>query len=152
MPISSRSSESRGRGWVVAQFALMALIAAAWFLPPRWPEGADRSLDVLGVCLALAGAALAGWAVRALGESLTTLPAPRAGAALVQSGPYRWVRHPIYCGGLLLFGGLSLVFSVPALLLTGALALLWQRKASLEERLLVERYPNYASYRRRTFL
>jgi protein-S-isoprenylcysteine O-methyltransferase Ste14 len=43
-----------------------------------------------------------------------------------------------------------LVFSVYALVLTGVLALFWVAKARREERYLLERFPGYADYRRRT--
>jgi protein-S-isoprenylcysteine O-methyltransferase Ste14 len=69
---------------------------------------------------------------------------------LVQTGPYRLLRHPIYFGGVLFFAGLSLVFSIYGLALTAVLAVFWIAKARLEERLLSERFPQYAEYRRRT--
>ena len=47
--------------------------------------------------------------------------------------------------------GLSLGFSTIGLLLTGALAVLWFFKARHEERLLQERFPQYAEYRRTTW-
>lgn len=147
MPGSSHSaSASRGGGWVAAQFALIALIAIAWTLPPAFPDGV---LDVVGLVVAAAGLALAVWATRALGPSLTPFPAPRARGELVTGGPFRFIRHPVYGGGILFFGGISLVFSVPALALTGLLAVLWFFKTREEERRLVERFPDYTEYRAR---
>jgi protein-S-isoprenylcysteine O-methyltransferase Ste14 len=120
--------------WVVAQFALMVLTAVSWLIPPRFPDGA---LDFLGGALALVGFALAAWAYHALGAAFTPFPQPRG--ERVTRGPYRYLRHPMYLGGVLVFGGMSLIFSVPGLVLTAALALLWWRKGRLEERLLIER-------------
>jgi protein-S-isoprenylcysteine O-methyltransferase Ste14 len=85
-----------------------------------------------------------------MGSSLSPFPRPPRHAELVQRGPYRVLRHPIYVGGFLLFAGLSLVFSVYGLALTAVLAAFWVAKARLEERLLSERFPEYAEYRRRT--
>ena len=141
---------ARGAGWVVAQFALMAAIAGAWLLPPDWPGPIDRPLDVGGLVLAVAGIVLGATAGRALGAALTPFPRPRAGAGLVTAGPYRLARHPMYGGGLLLLGGLSLVWSVPSLLLSMALGVLWWRKSVAEERWLAARYAGYVAYRRRT--
>jgi protein-S-isoprenylcysteine O-methyltransferase Ste14 len=120
--------------WVVAQSALMVAIAVSWLIPPRFPDGV---LDLLGGALALAGFALAAWAYRALGAAFSPFPEPRG--ERVTTGPYRYLRHPMYVGGILVFAGVSLILSVAGLVLTGVLALLWWRKGRLEERLLAER-------------
>jgi protein-S-isoprenylcysteine O-methyltransferase Ste14 len=149
---SSRWREFRRRGgvWTIAQFALMAVIAGAWLLPPRWPDTVAGPLKAVGVALAVLGTSLAAASYLALGRSMTPLPEPKAGAELVAQGPYRYARHPMYGGGLLLFGGVSLVTSIPSLILTAALAVLWWRKSMLEEHRLAARYPDYDAYRGRT--
>jgi protein-S-isoprenylcysteine O-methyltransferase Ste14 len=134
--------ESRGGGWVVAQFVLFGLI----FLSLFFGDG----VTPLGWIVAAAGLALGIWAGRTMGDSLSAYPRPPRGSELVQTGPFRLIRHPIYVGGTLFFAGLGLVFSVYALALTGVLALLWVFKARYEERLLAERFPEYEDYRRRT--
>jgi protein-S-isoprenylcysteine O-methyltransferase Ste14 len=135
----------RGAGWVVVQFALMAAIIAAGWLPPDWPDGAHTVLTAAGAVLALAGIAFAVWAARSLGSSLTPFPRP-LGTGLVTSGPFAIVRHPIYTGGLAFFSGYSLFGSVPALVLTALLGLLWVGKLHVEERLLAAAYDGYAAY------
>lgn len=107
-------------------------------------------MTVLGLIPAALGFVLAAWASRSLGRSMTALPVPKDGGRLVQEGPYRFLRHPIYVGAALFFGGLSLVFSVYGVVLTAVLALFWVAKARKEERHLLERFPEYADYRRRT--
>jgi protein-S-isoprenylcysteine O-methyltransferase Ste14 len=114
----------------------------SWFFGP--------GLTRLGYALAALGIALVAWASVTMGRSLSPFPVPSQHAELVDGGPYRLLRHPIYVGGALFFAGLSLVFSLYGLLLTGVLALFWVGKARLEERLLSERFPEYAAYRRRT--
>lgn len=121
---------------------LFAVIVVALFFGP----GVTR----LGWIVAAAGLALGIWAAVTMGSSLSAYPRPPVDAELVERGPYRFVRHPIYVGGVLFFGGLSLVFSVYALALTAGLAAFWIAKARLEERHLMERFPAYAEYRRRT--
>ena len=81
-----------------------------------------------------------------LGGSLTPYPAPSERGTLVEAGPYAAVRHPIYAGGILFFAGFGLFSSPLALGLAGALAVLWALKATVEERLLRERYPGYEAY------
>jgi protein-S-isoprenylcysteine O-methyltransferase Ste14 len=118
------------------------LIVATWFIGPRG--------SALGFIPAAIGFVLGAWSVRALGRSVTALPVPKAGGELVQTGPYRFLRHPIYVGGTLFFAGLSLVFSLYGLVLSGVLGLFWILKARYEERVLRERFPEYAEYRART--
>jgi protein-S-isoprenylcysteine O-methyltransferase Ste14 len=136
----------RGGGWVAAQFALIALVVIAVVIPPDWPSGARGVLPVVGAVLALAGAAVAVAASRALGRGLTPFPRPAEGAALVERGPYRVVRHPVYAGGLLFFVGWSLYAGPVALALTVLLALLWAGKTAVEERYLRDVYPAYGDY------
>ena len=143
--MSASSRSERGAGWVWAQFALMAVIVALGAVPPRWPGW----VQLLGVALMLAGAAFAVVAGRTLGSSLTPYPRPRPEGELVQDGPFRLVRHPIYAGGLGFFIGYGLLTSVAATVGALALGVLWWFKAGLEERFLAERFPAYAEYRRR---
>ncbi len=121
----------------------MAGIAAAWLLPPDWPDSVRTPLKVVGLVLVALGLALALWAHGALGRAFTAFTRPPADAERTESGPYRLVRHPMYGGGILLFAGLSLVFGATALVLTVALALLWRAKSAAEERVLVVRFPEY---------
>ena len=89
------------------------------------------------------------WAARTLGSNLTPFPQPRAGGELVEHGPFRYARHPIYAGGILFFTGLALATSFAALVPTAVLALLWLGKSRNEEHRLAERFPAYAEYRKR---
>jgi protein-S-isoprenylcysteine O-methyltransferase Ste14 len=140
----------RGGGWVVLQFALIAVVIVVGVTGPRWPESVSAGLSVASGLAALVGAALALLSARALGPSLTPYPRPRGPASFVERGPYRIVRHPIYLGGILFLGGFSLAFSPWALLATGALVLVWGMKSAVEERFLRARFPEYASYCERT--
>jgi protein-S-isoprenylcysteine O-methyltransferase Ste14 len=147
---SSRWSESGGR-WVVAQFALMAAILLAAFLPPGWPEGVSALLSALGAVLALLGGLVAVWSWRTLSEfnAASAYPRPREGGRLVEHGPYEFVRHPIYAAGLLFFSGFALATSPTAFVPLIGLALLWRAKAEMEERYLARQYPEYRLYRER---
>ena len=139
------SSSDRGVGWVWGQFALMAVILALGALPPRWPEW----VRVLGVLLLLAGVAVFVWAARTLGGSFTAYPRPRPEGTLVEDGPYRFVRHPVYSAGVLVLLGYGLITSVVATAAVPAITVLWWLKSRVEERHLAARFPAYADYRRR---
>jgi protein-S-isoprenylcysteine O-methyltransferase Ste14 len=92
--------------------------------------------------------ALAG--VLSLGQNLTAVPYPKEDAVMVESGAFRFVRHPIYCG--IIFGALGWGFinnSLLALLLALALFLLFDKKSRREEQWLTEKYANYTAYQAR---
>jgi protein-S-isoprenylcysteine O-methyltransferase Ste14 len=138
----------RGDRWVVAQFVLIALVVVAAFLPPGW-RGLTPVLAPIGAAIGLLGLVLAVWAWRTLGRSATAFPRPREDGRLVESGPYAFVRHPVYAGGFLFLLGLALATSPAALLPLAALAVLWRNKAALEDEWLARRYDDYDEYRRR---
>ena len=138
----------RGGGWVVVQFVLMVAIGVAGVLGPGWSAG--PLLVAVGILVALTGAAVAVAAGRAHEGSLTPFPRPNPGAPLVERGPYRVVRHPIYSGGTLFFVGVSLALSPAALAVTGVLVFVWALKARVEEDFLRAADPGYAAYCERT--
>jgi protein-S-isoprenylcysteine O-methyltransferase Ste14 len=109
-----------------------------------------RPVLVAGIVVALAGLALVIWARVSLGGAFTMFPQPKQRDAPVSSGAYRFARHPMYGGILVLLTGLALARSLPALVLVVALALLWWRKSLEEERRLDAAFPGYREYRART--
>ena len=111
----------------------------------------DGLSGVLGVSLVGAGIALALFAAAALRATrFSVMPEPRAGGNLVERGPYRLVRHPMYAAVLLSGLGAALCRGDPShALWLALLALVLWAKIRREERLLVAAYPAYAGYRRR---
>ena len=143
--MNTSTDATRGTHWVVLQFAAMGLILFVSGFPPRTPNWVSLS----GLVFVAAGAAWFALGLRALGWNLTVFPRPKPRGVLVEHGVYSYARHPIYGGGLLMFVGFGLLSSVPALVATALLAVIWFRKSQEEERLLVERFPAYAAYRER---
>jgi protein-S-isoprenylcysteine O-methyltransferase Ste14 len=139
----------RGEGWVALQFVLIALVALAGFVGPRWPSASRTPLLVVGVALGAVGIVMLVAGIRHLGNSLTPLPRPRADASLRQHGIYSVVRHPIYGGISLMSLGWSLARSPLALAACLPLAVFFELKSRREEAWLSERYANYAAYRAR---
>jgi protein-S-isoprenylcysteine O-methyltransferase Ste14 len=134
---------------VVVQAVLFVLVA---FGPQHvgeatvWPWPAT----MVGLLLIVAGAGLLLAALLKLGRNLTPLPFPKAGGTLVQTGAYRFLRHPIYSGGLALVLGWALcVHGVITLAYAAALFVLFDVKSRREERWLVEKFPEYRDYQRR---
>ena len=70
--------------------------------------------------------------------------------AVVAHGLYRWVRHPIYAGDLLLLIGLELALNSIAVVAALALVVYVRQQAIREERTLLEKLPGYEQYYRRT--
>ncbi len=71
--------------------------------------------------------------------------------ALIRSGPYRRVRHPIYTGMLLAFLGTAVAVGEWRGLVGFVLAFVsFLLKSRMEEARMAETFPEYAEYRRRT--
>ena len=144
---------SRGEWFVVAQIVLILVV----FLGPRtvpglpdWPAPLARVSVVAGAVIALAGLALLLAGLFRLGPNLTPLPYPTSRATLIQTGPYRLVRHPMYAGGIALAYGWALfVRGWLTLAYATVLFLFLEVKATREERWLVDRFPGYPDYQRR---
>jgi protein-S-isoprenylcysteine O-methyltransferase Ste14 len=138
----------QGGWWVVAQFAWFGVIlAAAWTLGPSQVSGPEVTVGTVlvagGVVLGLAGAV-------PLGTRLSPFPAPAEGARLRTRGVFATARHPIYGGVILFFAGVAIRSgSWPAIVAALALVPFFWAKSGHEERLLAERFPEYADYRQR---
>ena len=141
---SSRPSP-QGAAWVAAQFALMlALLVAGPWWRGQW---AGMATPAIGFALVLLGAWLGIAGVRALGVNRTVFPVPKPGAQLVTTGIFARVRHPLYASVIALgFGWALLWCSGPAFALAAAQVIFLYAKARLEERLLRERFAEYADY------
>jgi len=67
------------------------------------------ALRITGDAIAWTGLGIAIWARIALGSNWSGLPTFREGHELIQRGPYRFVRHPIYTGVLLMMLGSAIL-------------------------------------------
>ncbi len=93
-------------GSVVLAVALGARVAAR--VPGTAIATARPVVFALGVVLALAGIAFRQYAVATLGRFFTTRVMTQPGQTVVETGPYRFVRHPSYSGMLLTVLGVLL--------------------------------------------
>ena len=66
--------------------------AAAW-------QFGSTALSVAGPIVMWTGLVVRIWAIVVLGQSFRTTVEVDTGQKVVESGPYRWVRHPSYTGG-----------------------------------------------------
>ncbi len=153
MSESSRIPElgARGGGWVAAQVTLLVAIGASALVGLEWPDPLRVPAYAVAAVLIALGFALVLVGGIQLGSALTPFPAPRGDGELTAAGLYRFARHPMYGGGILVAAGWSLLFaSVVGGVLTIALVVLFELKSRREEAWLADHYPGYAEYRRRT--
>jgi protein-S-isoprenylcysteine O-methyltransferase Ste14 len=90
----------------------VVLLPVEWLLPPTLIafrvgeiEAGWWSVRAVGLAVGLTGAVLLVWASALLGRFLMHEAAVREDHALIASGPYRFVRHPVYTGYLALLLG-----------------------------------------------
>jgi protein-S-isoprenylcysteine O-methyltransferase Ste14 len=105
-----------------------------------------------GLALATAGVLLACWSRHILGRNWSSVVQIKQDHELIDSGPYRYIRHPIYTGLLLAFAGSALkVGDLRGLLAVAIVLASFWRKLRLEERWLTERFgSSYTAYMQRT--
>ncbi len=127
--IRTKPTQQRAKSWY--RFAYGILVAAAFYLvlgdlmPAKWLRWriAPHSpvVSAVGVTLTFLGMAFAIWARFYLGQNWSSAVSVKIGHELVRTGPYAWVRHPIYSGLLVAVIGTVLVRGqvrgIPALLL-----------------------------------
>ncbi len=97
------------------------------------------------------GAILLALSAIRLNKNLTPFPSPKQSGLLITSGIYKYIRHPIYTGILLLTAGYG-VYSENTLriLVFGSLLVLFLFKAKYEESQLIKKFPEYKAYKKQT--
>lgn len=140
---------TRAIAWTFGQYSLFIPLAFGGSVP--FPPDASWS-SIAGWSLLMASGGLTVWSLWAFRTTrLHLTPLVREGGSLVASGPYRWIRHPMYLAVLLLSAGLTILD--PTWMRIGASALMIPAlvgKLSVEEVLLRQAYPEYEDLARRT--
>ena len=105
----------------------------------------------LAATLTVFGIAFAIWARFYLGRNWSPRPAVKENPELVTTGPYAYVRHPIYAGiflaefSFMLLGG---IFGIGVVAIASVIFLL---RINKEEKIMLELFPNkYPAYQKRT--
>jgi protein-S-isoprenylcysteine O-methyltransferase Ste14 len=105
-------------------------------------------LGAIGAVVFASGLALAVWARIHLGRNWGMPMTERVEPELVTSGPYRFVRHPIYSGLLLGLIGTALATDLLGLIIAVVLTAYFYYCASVEEKNLIATFPTaYPVYR-----
>jgi protein-S-isoprenylcysteine O-methyltransferase Ste14 len=132
---------------------VFAATALVWLVA----MGLDRRLHASGFPLALQGLGLAmyllstGFIMWVFRVNSFAAPVIKVQAArdhhVISTGPYAWVRHPMYSGVMLFFFGIPLLLgSWWGLVIAPLFAVLFAVRARIEERALVAGLPGYADY------
>jgi len=157
----SKTGEARGqdRGslrllWIVIGLStFLAFNVSYWF--PAARMGAGFVMRSLGVALFVAGLSIRWYSIIHLGSFFTVNVAIAANHRLIDTGPYRFVRHPSYTGALMAFLGLGLCLdnwaSLVVMVVPVFLVFLWRMR--VEEAALLqglgEPYRDYMSRTKR---
>ena len=147
---AANSKESVSGGW---RTRLTGVSAVGVFLIAGVLRNGSLSvhsvvLGVVGTLLFACGIALAVWARVHLGRNWGMPATQRVEPELVTSGPYRFVRHPIYTGLLAAMLGTALVDSLVGLIVVAVLVAYFYYCGIVEERNLTATFPTaYPEYR-----
>ncbi len=130
--------------WLLAYFVVYYVAGASHLLAPVWPVAIALGLAIYAASCVLTAAALM---ENAHAESVARLQ-PERSQTVCQTGPYAWVRHPMYAAIIMWCVAIVLVFPcIPVALISVAVAALIVCRTLLEERMLVAGLPGYDTYR-----
>lgn len=118
------------------------VLDTSWTVLPYWAMGVVIFAGFLAI-----------WAILIMKvDNLKITPVPGEKARLVTKGPYRLIRHPMYASLFILSVALTVSqFSILKLVAAILLAVDLLVKLGYEERLLMEKFPEYRSYRKGTY-
>jgi protein-S-isoprenylcysteine O-methyltransferase Ste14 len=127
--------EQIGRGWLATRFV-----------------PASPTIGKFGVAVTVVGIAFAIWARWHLGENWSATVTLKEGHELISSGPYRYIRHPIYTGMLLAFVGTALALGEYRALISVCMVMVaFYIKAKKEELFLSQEFgEKFREHSRRT--
>lgn len=129
---------------------LTYLLASSWM---NWSKmSSPEPVRWVGVIIGFIFVGLCYWVFSSIGSSITTTVATRREAKLITSGPYRWVRHPLYIVGLGTFGSIGVIaynwFIVSLIALIFIMLII--RTQDEEEHLIAKFGDEYREYMKRT--
>jgi protein-S-isoprenylcysteine O-methyltransferase Ste14 len=151
--IYRESGAQRLRYWILLVMAYL-LLTRGHRLPYPFNVriiSATEAVQWMAGILCIAGLAFCVWARAALGRNWSGTITLKEGHELIERGPYRFVRHPIYTGLLAMFLATAITFGhlggIVAVML--AFASCWIKLCE-EEKLMLQQFPDqYRSYQQR---
>ena len=156
--VRDKSSPDAGSMTVIIvgqQIATFVAAMCAGFGPTLMPLDWRRPCYFIGLVLIVSGSLLRRHCWRVLGEFFTGDVQARTGQPVVDRGAYRWLRHPSYTGGFLIFIGVGIAFSdwLSLALTFASTVLTYSYRVRVEERTLLavigEPYRRFMESRKR---
>jgi protein-S-isoprenylcysteine O-methyltransferase Ste14 len=136
--------ETRLIGWVLPIMPTIVFSVLGWYEPRDYPT----SVMLVATAFVLIGTGFMLYALRHLGRHFGVVSDVRG---LVTSGPYVWMRHPLYGAEALAAIGLVIAIATPvtvAVFAVGMALQVW--RAKVEEQALTAAFPEYRDYAART--
>jgi protein-S-isoprenylcysteine O-methyltransferase Ste14 len=137
------------RGWKEFLFSYRSYTPIPFLIVMVFYADPKVSTMITGFALGIAGEALRFWGVSYAGSETRTTGTV-GGSKLVVSGPYAYVRNPLYAGNIILYTGVGIMSNalVPYLQLAALAYFAFQYTAivSLEEEYLSKTFPEWADY------
>jgi protein-S-isoprenylcysteine O-methyltransferase Ste14 len=157
LTVSGIGVKRETKGHLLQSFGLMFAIIAAFLLPllPIFNflnfAPVNPVLSSIGLILCVAGMAFLVWGRQHLGRNWSQTVSIKKEPELVTSGPYRYVRHPMYAGGLVAGIGSAIVCGGAWIFLLIILGSIFLSRVGAEDRVMEKQFPNdYPDYKKRT--
>jgi protein-S-isoprenylcysteine O-methyltransferase Ste14 len=152
--VSAQRDGSKDKGSIdviirVTWIALMIAYPVAFIRSWMFSTNMLIPLFVLGTLMTVFGAILRRFCWRTLGRYFTGDVQASADQPVIREGPYRFVRHPAYTGGMMMFVGIGFALGnwMSLILLTVATIVAYGYRVAVEERALVDAIgAPYAAY------
>jgi protein-S-isoprenylcysteine O-methyltransferase Ste14 len=137
----------------------VALAAMVLIYAPRMPRPmsavafpSTTPICVLVIACSTIGLITCLWARITLGRNWSSVVLVKVDHELVQTGPYRLIRHPIYTSIILMFAAIVLIVGrVAGILAFGLFVYSFVLKLRREERMMLKQFPTaYPEYLKRT--
>ncbi len=139
-----------GASFAIRLVIIVVLVLIFRISPRHWSTAAQNAyLQIIGLVLFFAGLLLAFWARLNIKDNWGFPMSEKKGGELVTSGPYKFIRHPIYSGILLASLGTALGATLYWLIVLAAFAIYFIWSTVEEEKYMMKTFPKtYPAYRR----